>query len=223
MKLRDLLPETAPDSRLDAIEVVGVTSDSRKVKARVPVRRDRRQQNRRRTFRKAGHKRWCRRRRSRAAPGYAACCHGVCSRRQSATSYLPSLRRKSFRTSRQPLPRSPAPAGRHRLPPSRVRYGANWDIGGKHRHGRRGFAGGRTLRLVDHTRSGRTPPNARSAGERRCHSSRTRGVFARSRPASPRRSAHRGRRVYELVARSSRLSSHHRSLSRRQAPTCSRI
>ena len=32
MKLRDLLPEAAPDSRLDGIEVVGVTSDSRKVK-----------------------------------------------------------------------------------------------------------------------------------------------------------------------------------------------
>ena len=32
MKLRDLLPETAPDSQLDGIEVVGVTSDSRKVK-----------------------------------------------------------------------------------------------------------------------------------------------------------------------------------------------
>src|SRR5215472_14110325 len=32
VKLRDLLPEAAPDSRLDGIEVVGVTSDSRKVK-----------------------------------------------------------------------------------------------------------------------------------------------------------------------------------------------
>ena len=32
MKLRDLLPGAAPDSRLDGIEVVGVTSDSRKVK-----------------------------------------------------------------------------------------------------------------------------------------------------------------------------------------------
>jgi UDP-N-acetylmuramoyl-L-alanyl-D-glutamate--2,6-diaminopimelate ligase len=32
VKLRDLLPETAPDSQLDGIEVVGVTSDSRKVK-----------------------------------------------------------------------------------------------------------------------------------------------------------------------------------------------
>ena len=32
MKLRDLLPEAAVDSRLDGIEVVGVTSDSRKVK-----------------------------------------------------------------------------------------------------------------------------------------------------------------------------------------------
>ncbi|HYV69878.1 MAG TPA: UDP-N-acetylmuramoyl-L-alanyl-D-glutamate--2,6-diaminopimelate ligase [Pseudolabrys sp.] len=32
MKLRDLLPEAAADSRLDGIEVVGVTSDSRKVK-----------------------------------------------------------------------------------------------------------------------------------------------------------------------------------------------
>ncbi len=32
MKLRDLLPEAAPDSRIDGIEVAGVTSDSRKVK-----------------------------------------------------------------------------------------------------------------------------------------------------------------------------------------------
>jgi len=32
VKLRDLLPGAAPDSRLDGIEVVGVTSDSRKVK-----------------------------------------------------------------------------------------------------------------------------------------------------------------------------------------------
>ena len=32
MKLRDLLPEAAPDSQLDGIEVVGVTCDSRKVK-----------------------------------------------------------------------------------------------------------------------------------------------------------------------------------------------
>jgi UDP-N-acetylmuramoyl-L-alanyl-D-glutamate--2,6-diaminopimelate ligase len=32
VKLRDLLPEAAADSRLDGIEVVGVTSDSRKVK-----------------------------------------------------------------------------------------------------------------------------------------------------------------------------------------------
>jgi UDP-N-acetylmuramoyl-L-alanyl-D-glutamate--2,6-diaminopimelate ligase len=32
VKLRDLLPEAAPDSRIDGIEVAGVTSDSRKVK-----------------------------------------------------------------------------------------------------------------------------------------------------------------------------------------------
>ena len=32
MKPRDLLPEAAPDSRIDGIEVAGVTSDSRKVK-----------------------------------------------------------------------------------------------------------------------------------------------------------------------------------------------
>ena len=32
MKLRDLLPEAAPNSRIDEIEVAGVTSDSRKVK-----------------------------------------------------------------------------------------------------------------------------------------------------------------------------------------------
>ena len=32
MRLRDLLPEAATDSRLNAIEAAGVTSDSRKVK-----------------------------------------------------------------------------------------------------------------------------------------------------------------------------------------------
>ena len=55
------------------------------------------------------------------------------------------------------------------------------------------------------------------AGGRGRHPSRARSLVARSRAAPPRRRAHRRRRLHQSVARPSRLSPDHGSLSRRQA------
>ena len=125
---------------------------------------------------------------------------------------------RSFRASRPPSPPSPAPAARPRSPPSPARSGA--------RSGMQAASIG-TIGVVSPQRrnyGSLTTPDPvelhrtldRLAGEG-VTPSRAGSVLARPRPAPARRRARRRRRLHQSVARPSRLSSDHRSLSRRQA------
>ena len=89
--------------------------------------------------------------------------------------------------------------------------------GGQHRHHRRGVACGRDLWVADHARSGGLASHARSARGRGRDPSGDGSLVARPRPVPARRRARRGRRLHQSQPRSSRLSSRSRLLSARQA------
>ena len=121
-----------------------------------------------------------------------------------------------------------APAGhhcrRHRHQRQNIRCGvhaADLERAGsprrEHRHDRHRVAERRDLWLAHHAGSGRAASLDRRTCRRRRHASRDRGVVARSRPIPARRLAHCGRGLHQYHARSSRLSSDVRGLSRGQA------
>ena len=87
----------------------------------------------------------------------------------------------------------------------------------QHRHHRAGLAQAHHLRIADHAGSGRAASRARRNRAGRRQPSRAGGVVAWPRPVPPRRRAHRGRRLYQPVARPHGLPSRRRALSRRQA------
>ena len=123
-----------------------------------------------------------------------------------------------LRASRRSSPPSPAPAARPRSPPSRARSGprsatrprasapSGWSRRKREVYG--------SLTTPDPVALHRTLDELARRGR---HPSRDRSVVARPRPAPARRRAGRGRRLHQSQPRSSRLSSEHGGLSRRQA------
>ena len=219
MKLADLpLDDARLDPRSAAIEIAGVTADSRKVKpgflfvAIAGAKAD------------GAHFARAAARRRRGGGGGGAASRRA-ARRASPSSRSSNARRALALAAATFFPRQPATIAAVTGTSGKTSVAAFtrqiWAALGLQAAsiGTVGVVSpqGRNLRLAHHARSGRAAPHARPTGGRGRHASGAGGLLARPRPAPARRRAHRRRRLHQSVARSSRLSSDHRGLSRRQA------
>ena len=186
MKLADLLtPDAVCDARFAALEVAGVTADSRAVKPGDLFVAVRGHQGRRVALRRPGAR--GRRRghhgRARAADA-AAGGRRLRAGRQRAPRAGAAAAAKFFPRQPRVIAAVTGTSGKTSVAAfTRQIWAALGERGGEHRHHRAGDADARGLRLAHHARSGGAAPLARRARRRGRHASRDRGLLAWARPA----------------------------------------
>ncbi len=226
MKLREILPPDAEfDERHADIEIGGVTADSRDRQTRRCLRRHRRRQGRRAALCRRGDRRRRRRDRRRAARRDPPLPENVAFVRVGNARRALALMAAKF------YPRQPSVIAAVTGTSGKTSVAAFtrqiWSALG-HRAASIGTIG--IVSPRGETYGSLTTPDPvalhRSldalAGDGVTHLGH-RGILARPRPISARRLAYRRRRLHQYHARSSRLSSELRGLSRRQAAAVRRL